>query len=301
MEFALTRKQLNKKREAGAAAAGGSAGPGTDPTGPLWSGEAPLPPPLLSAQARTWTTRGQDGDGGSFFSAGTAFSPGTVEPAYPAGTEERLPPPIPAPPPPVRTVGLGQLLDDLQGRSVPRGADGRTAPVGAAYGTQVLPGYGSSAGAPPEPVGAAPDPDPGAALPAPTSGPAIDWAAPTGAAGADARVTPTRLQTGRHHRAHGRSEAPGSRVDVLVRRYIGVVLFVAVAVLLIMFLPSERHAAPTPSGMGSIASRFTPRPGRSATPSAPASVVVSTSGVTWFVPEPGATWTSATAGSSADA
>jgi len=301
MEFALTRKQLNKKREADAAAAGGSAGFGTGAAGgaagPLWSDETPAPSPLAAAQGRAWTTRGQDGDVGSFFSAGTSFPPGTAEPAFP-GAEGRLPPPVPAPPPPVRTVGLDQLLDDLQGRTVPRGGAGRTAPAGDAYGGAALPGYGGSTLAPPEPVGVAPDPP--AAFGAPASGPGSGWADPIGVLTGDRQAT-SRSHTGRRHRAHGRAEAPGSQVDVLVRRYIGVVLFVAAAVLLIMFMPSERHAAPSPSGMGPIAGHSAPHPGVRAAASAPVSIVVPTVGATWFVPGPRATWSSAEAGFSTGA
>ncbi|MDA8147385.1 MAG: hypothetical protein M0Z93_01225 [Actinomycetota bacterium] len=298
MEFALTRKQLHKKREAQAAAASGSAGPGAGPAGPLWSDEVPVPSPLASATARAWSTRGQDGDGGSFFSAGTAFSTGTAESAYTTGTDTRLPPPIPAPPPPVRTVGLGQLLDDLQDRAALRGGDGRTAAAGEAYGTAALPGRGASTLAPPGPAAAGPDP--AAAFADSTSGPGTGWADPIGVPGVGSQATSTS-RSGRHHRVHGRPEAAGSRVDVLVRRYIGVVLFVAAVVLLIVFMPSERHAAPSPSGMGPISSRSTPRPAERAVASARGSLGVPTSGVTWVVPGPRPTWTSTTAGSSADA
>lgn len=221
MEFALTRKQLNKKREkeqaAGAPApvdappaAPGAAPPapastsGVDPVTGLPVGYDP-PAPTLSP-----------GAGSEFFTSN-------------AGVLGRQPPPAAAPAP---APAPGPGFATFEAPPPP------PAPPGAApsFDTLLPPSFATSpppAPAPaPAPAGAAPVVAPPPPAPAP-----VAVRAPQRAA--DALIVGDRPRG-------------GELVAVVVRRYAGFILFLLIAIALVALVPSLRHSNSSPSGLGPV-------------------------------------------------
>ncbi len=89
-----------------------------------------------------------------------------------------------------------------------------------------------------------PSPPVGGSLTAP-SPPAGVWNVPEGGLQAAGYAGQQELQS-----AQDVLEAQkGDRMAVLARRYVGLILFIAIVVLLVVFLPSLRHSS-TPTGLG---------------------------------------------------
>jgi len=233
MEFALTKKQLEKKRQQAQQAQQESAAPESQP--PTAAGSVPPPPPV----------------------GGTSRSDPVT--GLPAGYDPPAPPAATGPAPGSEFFASGE---EVLGRTAPPVA-GVTPPAAPAPSFADLPGV--TAPPPPSsgPVGGL-VPPPVASPPLASPPPPPPPPSPGGGSSA--------LQSAPAH-AHARTgqpvtlvEGPRPTGDVLVReifrRYAGFVLFVLIAILLVEFLPSLRHSSTTPSGLG-------PAPAVPAAPTAP--------------------------------
>ena len=198
MDFALTRKQLNKKREKEQATPGaptqaavpapGSPPPpggltaGTDPSTGLPTGYDPPAPTMPT------------GGGSEFFTSNAGVLGRQPAPSPGFGTYAPAPPAAPVAPSGTPAPGFDALLPPT-------------------FGT-------------PPPVVAA---QPGVPVPAgqPPAHPAVELIRGDRPKGADL-------------------------AKVLIMRYAGFVLFLLIAILMVVFLPSLRHSTSSPSGLGPV-------------------------------------------------
>jgi len=231
MDFALTRKQLNKKREKDQAAASGQAPPAA-PAAP-----APAPPGTGSSPGvdpMTGLPAGYDppaptlspGAGSEFFTSN-------------AGVLGRQPAPVVSPPPAPDTFGQAPppapAFADLVA-APPAPMAPAPAPAAAPAFDALLP---PSFGTPPQPAVVAPAGQP--AVVAPAGQPPVAAAAPA------PRPAPPAVGLIVGERPKGADLAM-----LVLKRYAGFVLFIVIAILLVAFLPSLRHSSTSPSGLGPV-------------------------------------------------
>jgi hypothetical protein len=291
MEFALTRKQLNKKKaEQAAQAASAAALPQpTEVAGFPASGQAGVGPQAVTPVSYEPTLPAGDQAGSDFFTSGGSgvFQGGASQPSAAVGSlipegfgvvPPAAPPSTTPPPPPgfdltAATAPAAPLppgfrpSNPVASPPPPPGFDLTAATAPAA---PLPPGFRPSnpVASPPPPPGfdltastapAAPLPpgfrpsNPAASSPPPPPGfdlTAVPAASveQAGAGGAVLARSQT-LASSVPRLLDGPRPRGGDLVPVLAKRYVGAVLFVVVAVLLILFLPSLRHSGTTPSGM----------------------------------------------------
>jgi hypothetical protein len=267
VEFSLTRKQLNKKKAEQAARSQGAVPPGqvggSDPTGQPGvpsSGIDPLtglplgydPPIPVVGQGpgseffSSPSGSGLLGRGASPDPAGWGSPQGFASPPPPPGVAPQAPPPPPgfqpspptyAPPPP--PPGFQPSPPTYAPMPPPPG-----------FQASLPASHPSSAPAfsPSVPVAVPATPEFGF-----SSMPNTAPSPPQFGSGYPQAMAPETASLGSRYGARGKTSATQSIGVALVRRYAGAVLFVVVAVLLIMYLPSLRHTkassglAPSPS------------------------------------------------------
>ncbi len=260
MEFALTRKQLNKKKaEQAAQAASAAALPQpTEVAGFPASGQAGVGPQAVTPVSYEPTLPAGDQAGSDFFTSGGSgvFQGGASQPSAAVGSlipegfgvvPPAAPPSTTPPPPP----GFDLTAATAPAAPLPPGFR----PSNPVASPPPPPGFdltASTAPAAPLPPGFRPS-NPAASSPPPPPGfdlTAVPAASveQAGAGGAVLARSQT-LASSVPRLLDGPRPRGGDLVPVLAKRYVGAVLFVVVAVLLILFLPSLRHSGTTPSGM----------------------------------------------------